>query len=248
MTWETLLIPLAKEAGNAIMKIYGQDFSVEEKEDKSPLTQADLAANDLIIKTLAEKTPNIPVLSEETIVDYDTRKDWTQFWLVDPLDGTKEFIKRNGEFTVNIALIENGKPIAGVVHAPALNTTYFAENGTAYLYKDGTKQELHTQPNHHPLLVVASRSHQNDETKAYLANLPEHELTPKGSSLKICIIAEGKADLYPRLGPTMEWDIGAAQAILEAAGGSLTTTDGKPITYNKQNLLNPHFIAKNKPA
>lgn len=238
-----LLEKLAARAGNAVMEFYGKGCPVNYKSDNSPLTQADLASHKIILEGL-EKT-NIPVLSEESkAIPFDTRKNWSRFWLVDPLDGTKEFVKKNGEFTVNIALIENGAPVFGVVHAPALNLTFVGEKPKgAFLIKDGKRIPLKVKPPQSPLRIVCSRSHMNDETRNFLKKLPPHELVPAGSSLKFCRIAQNLADLYPRLGPTMEWDTAAAQAVLEAAGGFVVDDKGQPLKYNKKDLYNPFFLA-----
>lgn len=249
-----LAVKAALDAGNAILGIYQQDFSVEFKDDKSPLTEADKAAHDLIFQTL-EKT-GLPVLSEESkAVPYEQRKAWTKYWLVDPLDGTKEFIKKNGEFTVNIALIENGRPVLGVVYAPVLKTLYFGiiGQGAFRATGEGIFQGLEKaeslpciagEPG--VIKVVASRSHMNPETEAFIAALEKKgrvELVSSGSSLKLCRVAEGRADVYPRIAPTMEWDTAAAQAVVEASGGTVVqygTTE--PLRYNKENLLNPFFV------
>ncbi|WDE98186.1 3'(2'),5'-bisphosphate nucleotidase CysQ [Lentisphaera profundi] len=243
------IIKLAREAGAKIMEIYATDFEVYTKDDKSPLTEADQAANAIICAGLQELTPNIPILSEENkTIDYADRKDWTQMWVVDPIDGTKEFIKKNGEFTVNIALVERGIPIAGVVYAPAIDDLYWADETGAY--KNGDKLPLTT--NNTPekaLTIVASRSHMSQETQDYVDSLKAGtesiELTSVGSSLKLCYVAEGKADQYPRLAPTMEWDTAAAHAVaLQAGKEVLDFKTRKPLQYNKENLLNPWFLVK----
>ncbi len=245
--WEDLLVGLARRAGEAILEVYGrEDFNVEIKGDDSPLTAADLAAHNVIVAGL--KDTGIPVLSEESKgIERTTRQAWSAFWLVDPLDGTKEFIKRNGEFTVNIALIVDGEPLVGVVHAPVLGRTYYGHRGrTAFVEDESGRRELSTArpAAGEKLSVVASRSHRNQDTEDYLSTLPEHELVSSGSSLKFCRVADGSAHLYPRLAPTMEWDTGAAQAVLEAAGGAVVRADnGRPLRYNKDDLLNPFFIA-----
>jgi 3'(2'), 5'-bisphosphate nucleotidase len=241
------LLQLAREAGDAILTIYNTDFEVEQKEDDSPLTAADTAAHRLIVSTLAQLTPEIPVLSEESSeVPFSTRQQWQRYWLIDPLDGTREFVKRNGEFTVNIALIEAQTPTLGVVHAPVLGTTYYGVQG------EGAWKQLVDQPAspigvtdqcRKPVRVAGSRSHAGDSLLQFLGKLGEHELVSMGSSLKLCLVAEGKADIYPRLGPTSEWDTAAAQAVVEAAGGRVTTLDLQPLKYNtKDSLLNPHFL------
>lgn len=246
------LCEIAVRAGEAIMEIYEHDdFDVRSKADDSPLTKADLAANDVIVESLRELTPDIPVLSEESRkIPYAERKDWLAFWLVDPLDGTKEFIKRNGEFTVNIALIEVGAPTLGVVHAPALERTYFAmrDEGAFRRDPDGEKQITVRDAVGEPVVVVVSRSHLHEADEEFIAELEDKygavDTTPTGSSLKLCLVAEGSADVYPRFGPTMEWDIGAAHAVLVAAGGRLEQIDGSAFVYNKEELVNPFFIAR----
>ena len=240
---------IARAAGAAILEVYGRSFGVELKDDRSPLTEADRAAHALIVQRLAALAPPLPILSEEdsASVDYAARRLWRAYWLVDPLDGTKEFIKRNGEFTVNIALVEGRKPVLGVVYAPALDMEYFACAGGGAFKRvaDGAPGRIAvTQPAAKPLRVVGSRSHAGNTLQAYLEALGAHVLKPMGSSLKICLVAEGAADIYPRLGPTSEWDTAAAQAILESAGGSMIDLVGRPVTYNsKEGLLNPHFLA-----
>ena len=244
------IVHIAKEAGDAIMEIYERDFTIEYKDDKSPLTEADLKSNEIICNALATLYPNIPILSEENKeVLYADRKDWDFFWLIDPIDGTKEFIKKTGEFTVNIALIYKDRPVLGVVYAPVLEDMYFSKKDMGAYKND---ERLPLKSNDHPdkeLKVVASVSHLSDETQAFiddLASKTEHiEQVPKGSSLKLCMVAEGEADIYPRLGPTMEWDTGAAHAIVLEAGKSvLQYNNEQPIVYNKENLLNPWFIVK----
>jgi 3'(2'), 5'-bisphosphate nucleotidase len=244
------IVNIAKEAGDAIMKIYERDFTIEYKDDKSPLTEADLKSNDIICSALAMLYPDIPILSEENKkVQYADRKDWDYFWLIDPIDGTKEFIKKTGEFTVNIALIHQDKPVLGVVYAPVLKDMYSAKKGKGAFKND---ESLPLKSNEHPdkvLKVVASVSHLSEETQAFiddLASTTEHvEQVSKGSSLKLCLAAEGEADTYPRLGPTMEWDTGAAHAIVLESGKQVLQYDNdKPVVYNKENLLNPWFVVK----
>ena len=241
------LLELARKAGEAILKIYNTDFEVTDKSDNSPLTAADLASHKLIVSTLRELTPDIPVLSEESSkIPYETRRGWRRYWLIDPLDGTKEFIKRNGEFTVNIALIEDQQPVLGVIYAPVIDRLYYGMKETGAWLRDGNGDAVRIQvqsKRRSPAQVAGSRSHAGDSLIRYLENLGAHELLSMGSSLKFCLVAEGKADLYPRLGPTSEWDTGAAQAIVEAAGGQVTTLDMQPLKYNtKDSLLNPHFF------
>ena len=219
------------------------------KEDSSPLTIADKKSNDIICSSLASLTPEIPIVSEENKqVSYSERKNYEVFWQVDPLDGTKEFIKRNGEFTVNIALIKDGRSIMGVVFCPYTNDMYYAySGGGAWLENsEGLSKILSHEFSlkDSGLRMVCSRSHLNDATKAFVEKFDSPELVAKGSSLKFMILAVGKADIYPRLGPTMEWDTSSAQIILEEAGGSvIDQSTGEPLRYNKENLLNPYFIA-----
>jgi 3'(2'), 5'-bisphosphate nucleotidase len=240
------VIALARAAGAAIMEVYRQDFSVEHKDDRSPLTQADLAAHRIIVAGLEKLTPEVPVLSEESAsLPWSERQGWTRYWLVDPLDGTREFIKKNGEFTVNIALIENHETVFGVVYAPALDELHYGERGRGAFVRMGDEDvALATRrPATSPLRVAASRSHLDERTAALLARLGEIETASMGSSLKFCRIAEARIDFYPRFGLTSEWDTAAAQALVEAAGGVVLTLDGQPLRYNtKDSLLNPHFI------
>ncbi|MDY6941386.1 MAG: 3'(2'),5'-bisphosphate nucleotidase CysQ [Pseudomonadota bacterium] len=240
---------IGREAGQKILEIYATDFGAEEKSDNSPLTAADMASHEAILAGLEPLLENTPVLSEESgLADYETRKKWSRYWLVDPLDGTKEFIKRNGEFTVNIALIQDHRPVLGVVYVPAKAMGYYAAEGVgAFRFEEGQKPvSIHVRrlaPGQ-PIIAVASRSHQTPEVAGFLSKLGDHEVTSMGSSLKICLVAEGLADIYPRLGPTCEWDTAAAQAVLEIAGGQLTDTDMAPLRYNtKDSLLNPYFLA-----
>ena len=240
---------IARAAGDAILEVYGQDdFQVESKDDSSPVTIADHKANAVICAGLEKLTEQYPIVSEENKdVPYEVRSSYSEFWLVDPLDGTKEFIKRNGEFTVNIALISHGAPVASVVFVPVTGVMYSAHDGKAYMEANGQQKELKTAEfnmEESGLGVVCSRSHLNDETKAFIDKLNAPETVSKGSSLKFTILAEGKAHLYPRIAPTMEWDTAAAQAVLEAAGGKVIEYEsGKPLRYNKEVLLNPHFLA-----
>ncbi|MEL3921221.1 3'(2'),5'-bisphosphate nucleotidase CysQ [Aeromonas enteropelogenes] len=245
--------PVARAAGEAIMAIYSQPFAIEYKRDESPLTAADKGAHEVIVRALARLTPDIPVLSEESGPQVMAeRLGWRRYWLVDPLDGTKEFVSRNGEFTVNIALIEEGAPRWGLVYAPVLDKLWYGGKGLgAWRIADGRCEAIQTRPHREgsPWRVVGSRNHLSRETLDYLARFGdmergEIELVSMGSSLKFCIIAEGGAELYPRLAPTCEWDTGAAQAVLEGAGGSVTRLDGEPLVYNKPDILNPWFVAK----
>ncbi|NNC63879.1 MAG: 3'(2'),5'-bisphosphate nucleotidase CysQ [Gammaproteobacteria bacterium] len=248
---ERLIDPLralAEQAGRAIMEVYETAFEVEHKEDNSPLTAADRASHDIICAGLAEFEPHLPLLSEESPPEeLEERLSWRRYWLVDPLDGTKEFVKRNGEFTVNIALIEDHRAVLGIVRAPALDLEYVGATAAGAWVRRGTGAaeaiETTTAPDE-GLRVVGSRSHPSGELATYLERLGPHELKPMGSSLKICLVADGQADVYPRLGPTSEWDTAAAQAVLESAGGSMISLDGRELRYNtKESLLNPHFLA-----
>jgi 3'(2'), 5'-bisphosphate nucleotidase len=260
MKFERLLIEASLKAGAEIMKVYARDFEVETKDDSSPLTEADKNSH-LAIMSYLEQT-GIPILSEEgKRMDFSERKSWNQFWLVDPLDGTKEFVKKNGEFTVNIALVENGLPIYGIIYAPVLKKLYVGKVGTEAWIAEGVEVDSNidtilekkisipkTKPSQ-PYIVVASRSHFSPETQAFVDELKktkgEIDFTSMGSSLKICLVAEGVADIYPRLGPTMEWDTGAGHAIAKAAGKMVTDhTTGEEMRYNKENLLNNWFIVE----
>ena len=242
------LEPIARAAGDAILTIYRQPFAVEYKQDESPLTAADQGAHEVIVQALARLTPDIPVLSEESDAEtMQARLGWSRYWLVDPLDGTKEFVSRNGEFTVNIALIDHGRPVWGLVYAPVLDRLWYGGKGIgAWRVADGTHKAIQTRPHEagQAWRVVGSRNHLSQATLDYLAPLGEVELVSMGSSLKFCIIAEGGAELYPRLAPTCEWDTAAAQAVLEGAGGSVTQLDGTALAYNKPNILNPWFVAR----
>ncbi len=239
---------IAQDAGDAIMKIYKKDFKIEYKDDKSPLTEADTKANEIICKSLLKLYPNIPIMSEENQqVDYKIRKNWEYYWCIDPIDGTKEFIKKNGEFTVNIALIHKDTPVLGVVYAPAIDEIYKAKQGEG-AFKNGQKLPLFKNINpKEKLTVIASKSHLSKETQNFIDNLDTKEIVQisKGSSLKLCIVSEGIADMYPRLAPTMEWDTAAADAIVRESGNMTYQYDnGKPVEYNKENLLNPWFLVK----
>ncbi len=242
------LEPIARAAGDAILTIYRQPFAVEYKQDESPLTAADQGAHEVIVQALARLAPDIPVLSEESDAEtMQARLGWSRYWLVDPLDGTKEFVSRNGEFTVNIALIDHGRPVWGLVYAPVLDRLWYGGKGIgAWRVADGTHKAIQTRPHEagQAWRVVGSRNHLSQATLDYLAPLGEVELVSMGSSLKFCIIAEGGAELYPRLAPTCEWDTAAAQAVLEGAGGSVTQLDGSALAYNKPDILNPWFVAR----
>jgi len=264
----TALLKVAHEAGEAILEVYESDFAVEHKADKSPLTLADRRAHDIIDSALTRLYPDIPILSEEgREIPFEERRAWPCLWLVDPLDGTKEFVKRNGEFTVNIALIDKGEPVAGVIYIPVTKVFYFAKRGVGAFTRAYTR-ELDTLEQdetllagserlpladalNRPFTVVGSRSHMSKETEEYINNLrnihTEISIISSGSSIKICMVADGRADLYPRFGPTMEWDTAAGQAIVEGAGGCLVDAEsGKPFRYNRENLLNSSFIVKLK--
>lgn len=251
------VLHLAQAAGQAIMAVYNARpelaTEVQHKADGSPVTQADLAAHRVIARGLAALTPDIPVVSEEDSASQAHRQLHGRFWLVDPLDGTKEFLARNGEFTVNIALIQEGRPVLGVVVAPALALAYSGAAGLGAFRDAGQgpvpiRVATPAATTGQRLRVLASKSHLNAETQAFLRQLGPHELLQAGSSLKFCRIAEGSADVYPRLGPTCEWDTAAAQAVLEAAGGCVLELDGQPLRYGKPEVLNPHFVAAAAPA
>jgi 3'(2'), 5'-bisphosphate nucleotidase len=239
---------IARTAGRAILHIYDSDFAVERKQDNSPLTAADLAAHRAIVEGLRVLTPQIPILSEEAAeqASWDIRRQWARYWLVDPLDGTREFVKRNGEFTVNIALVEEHRPVLGVVFAPVLDEMFWGWRGGHAFGQSAQsgKVELHTRRRGVPLLVAGSRSHADPRTLAALDKLGPHELKPLGSSLKFCRAAQGEVDLYIRYGLTSEWDTAAGQCVLEQAGGGVSLMTGEPLRYNtKESLLNPDFLA-----
>jgi 3'(2'), 5'-bisphosphate nucleotidase len=242
---------IARQAGEQILDIYERGFDVHTKVDGTPLTTADRASHEIICRELAVLDGNLPVLSEESASEsHSGREGWRQFWLVDPLDGTREFVKRNGEFTVNIALIDGNRPVLGVVHTPVKGLTYWAHaGGSAYRYSaDGETHSIQVRQYHGgPPQVVASRSHARESLTQFLQRLEEREggydTISMGSALKICIVAEGRGDVYPRLGPTYEWDTAAAQCVIESAGGKLTDCHGVPLRYNKSSLLNPWFVA-----
>lgn len=243
---------IAEDAGAAILKVYRTDFDVEHKDDNSPLTAADTAAHKIIVAGLQKLTPDLPCLSEEGAdIPFTTRQQWSRYWLVDPLDGTREFVKKNGEFTVNIALIDNGEPVLGVVFAPDMAKSWYAARGVgAFKYEQGQEHPIKTVPmvGNKPKVLV-SKSHRGEEVDALLERLPDYEALSVGSSLKFCVIAEGAANFYPRLGPTSEWDTGAAHAVLTIAGGRITETNGQDLRYNqKDSLLNPYFLAFGDPS
>jgi 3'(2'), 5'-bisphosphate nucleotidase len=246
------VIALVRQAGLAILGVYASDFAIEHKDDRSPLTAADRAAHTVLDDGLVALAEGLPVLSEESAaIPWEERRGWTRYWLVDPLDGTREFIKRNGEFTVNVALVENGAPVFGVVHAPVTGELWWGGRALGAFRReaDGSDTALHSaRPAPSPLRVAASRSHLDPRTQALLDRLGEHERFGLGSSLKFCRLAEGAADVYPRFGPTSEWDTAAAQCVLEGAGGCVIDTDGKPLRCNqKTSLLNGDFLALGDP-
>ena len=251
------IVKIAKDAGKAIMKIYNQEFDVEYKTDSSPLTIADKKANEIIVTALNQLSvnsfleKNIPIISEEgRCVPYDERKNWEYFWLIDPLDGTKEFVKKNGEFTINIALINKETPVLGVVYSPVLNVCYWAKRDEG-AFKNGEKLPLKIKEKRDVYKIVASRSHISNETKDFIEAIDtdkEKVIISIGSSLKICLVAEGEANIYPRLGPTMEWDTAAAHAIVNESDGLFNKyiDNGacQQHVYNKKNLLNDWFVVK----
>ena len=248
------IVNISVDAGEAILNYYNENVDVIYKDDESPLTKADLASHKIITDSIKKITPDIPILSEEEFIDWKIRKKWKKYWLIDPLDGTKEFIKKNDEFTVNIALIENNRPILGVIYTPALNELFYSIKNFGS-YKILTKKKLNTlkeakrisinKKKSNKIKIVGSRSHSNPILDKWVnKNFNEFDILQKGSSLKFCLIAEGSADIYPRFGPTSEWDIAAGHIILEEAGGKLKSIDNKEILYNeKENILNPEFFA-----
>lgn len=254
------IIGIAVKAGDAIMEIYERGFSIVYKNDDSPLTEADKKSNEIICSQLEEIYPKTPILSEENKeVPYEIRKNWEYYWLIDPLDGTKEFIKKNGEFTVNIALMKKDKPILGVICAPALNLLYYAEESKGAFRIDGNGQKYklpiyNKEPDNCTIKIVSSKSHLSNETEDFIGSLRKRydkiELLPIGSSLKICLVAEGSADIYPRLAPTMEWDTAAGDIIVSESNRKLFKyKDGEiydSFKYNKENLVNSKFVVKSK--
>ena len=244
---------LAALAGERIMEIYSTDFSVKHKADETPVTAADMAAHHVILDGLHKLTPSIPVLSEESAeIPFATRVTWDRYWLIDPLDGTREFVKRNGEFTVNIALVINHQPVLGVVQAPVTGVCYSAASG-AGAYRHDTRESttpIHVRPlGPGPVTIAGSRAHPGRAFGTLLESIGEHVVISVGSSLKSCMVAEGTADLYARRGPTSEWDTAAAQCIVEEAGGRITDTRMRPLRYNtKPSLLNPHFFVAGDPT
>jgi 3'(2'), 5'-bisphosphate nucleotidase len=246
------LMPVIERASAAIMQVYDGAFAVQRKDDNSPLTLADLESQRVIIEGLERISPDIPILSEESAAaPWAERQTWRELWVVDPLDGTREFIKRNGEFTINIALIMQHEPVLGVVCAPAQKLTYWGlRGGGAFMRAQGAEMRaIRTAPPQQPMRVLGSRSHASAQTAAYLARLGPHIVSGVGSSLKFCLLAEGKAELYVRFGATSEWDTAAGQAVLEAAGGHVTRMDGHRLRYNsRESLINGDFIAFSDPS
>ena len=244
------VIDIARQASAAILDVYYTDFNISFKDDKSPLTEADTLANKIITDGLEKIAPGVPILSEEgQKIPYDKRSKWETYWLVDPLDGTKEFIKKNDEFTINIALIEYNQPILGVVYAPALDRLYWGsrEHGSFKLNSGGISTSISVKSQiTTPVQIAVSRSHLSPKVKTFISQFIEYNLHPMGSSLKICCVSDGTMHLYPRLGPTMEWDTAASHAIIRGAGGEIIKVGtNDPIEYNKKDLLNPDFIAGN---
>lgn len=246
-----ILGELAVRAGDAILDIYNTDFSVDYKDDKSPLTEADCRSHRIIVDSLKKAWPDIPVVSEESgrQKDFAVRSGWRRFWLVDPLDGTKEFVKRNGEFTVNIALVEDRFPVLGVIYVPVSGALYYGARGMGAWRKAGPAEDAkriraRNIAEGEPLTIVQSRSHPSEALEKYLEKLNVRDSISAGSSLKFCLVAEGRGDLYARLGPTMEWDTAAGQAIVEEAGGRVVDMEGNRLSYNKESLKNPHFIVR----
>nr|WP_238346219.1 3'(2'),5'-bisphosphate nucleotidase CysQ [Luteimonas saliphila] len=247
------VLAIAQEAAASILEVYERDFDVTRKDDASPLTDADLAAHHRIVAGLSRLTPDIPVLSEESThaVPAEIRRRWPCLWLVDPLDGTREFVKRNGEFTVNIALIDHGVSVFGVIQAPVTGVLWHGAPGHGAFRRDASGENAIRvrRPAHAPLRVAASRSHRDPRTEALMVRMGAVEPVGLGSSLKFCRLAEGGMDVYPRFGPTSEWDTGAGQAILEGAGGALLDPRGRPFRYNQRDtLLNGDFVALGDPA
>ena len=240
------LAGVAREAGKAILEVYDTAFEVERKDDHSPLTLADKRSHGIIADRLRYRYPDIPILSEEgKEVPFEIRRSWDRFWLVDPLDGTKEFVKRNGEFTVNIALVEDRTPVVGIIHIPVSDQLFMADvrEGCWEIVENGRRALNVSQvSSNEPVRVVRSRSHPTPALHEFLSLIPSYKVINRGSALKFCAVAEGEADFYPRFGPTWEWDTAAGQAIVTAAGGVMLDMSGKPFTYNKENLLNGPFI------
>jgi 3'(2'), 5'-bisphosphate nucleotidase len=247
------VLDLARGAGDCILSVYNSDIAVRRKDDATPVTEADLAAHQAIIDGLSLLTPHLPILSEESKhIPFEERGRWRRYWLVDPLDGTREFINRNGQFTVNVALIEDHEPIMGIVLVPTTGVCYYACRGEGAFRQASPQaipEPIHSRPFRGDCLVVAgSRSHGTEALQRFLDNLPTCEVVSLGSALKSCLVAEGKVDLYPRLGPTSEWDTAAAQCVVEEAGGAVTNLRMERLRYNtKRSLLNPHFFVSGDP-
>lgn len=246
------LVEACRQAADAILEIYARDFEVETKADDSPLTQADVASHESLILALEKLTPGIPILSEEgRDIPWETRRNWEELWLVDPLDGTREFVKKNGDFTINLALIQGHEAVLGLVAIPVTGDIYVGIRGQgAYrLDRNGERTPVQTRrPAREVPVVIGSRSHSNQRTLDYFKALGEHQVMSRGSALKFCVVAEGQADLYPRLGPTSEWDTAAGHAVVEAAGGRVTRADGRPLLYNaEEDILNPEFLVIGDP-
>jgi len=237
------------DAGKAIMNIYSTSFDIEFKDDQSPLTKADISSHEIISKYLKKLTPRIPILSEESSKKpLSQRKEWGEYWLVDPLDGTKEFIKRNGEFTTNIALMKDNKPIFGVIHVPAKNHSYWGSEKTgSFMISNGSeRRKLNVSNNYTNLKIASSRSHPSVKLSSLLEKIKSYQLISVGSSLKFCLVATGEADCYPRLGPTCEWDIAAGEIIAKGAGAKVIDLNNESIKYNKsENYINPYFLVTN---
>lgn len=241
-------VALAREAGRAVLSVYASAFTVQTKGDASPLTEADLRSQEILLRGLKKLAPEVPILSEEAdSAPRATRAGWDWLWVVDPLDGTREFVQRNGEFTVNVALVHGHRPVLGVVHAPVLERDYYACEGYGAFCStaDSAGRPLSvTIPAARPVRVLGSRSHRGASLDRFLERLGPHDMVAVGSSLKFCLLAEGRADVYPRLGPTSEWDTAAGQCVLEQAGGEVVDLAGRPLEYNaRSGLTNPHFIA-----
>ena len=241
------LIKISKEAGQAILEVYKTNFDHQIKEDLSPLTKADILSHNIICERLEALTPGIPILSEESCnIPLSIRSQWNQYWLIDPLDGTKEFLKKNDEFTVNIALMKNNKPIFGLINTPVSKEIYWGSqnHGSNFIDTEGNISKIKTSEKiGKSLRIVTSRSHPSEKLNTYLKKIDNYKIISRGSSLKFCLVASGKADIYPRFGPTSEWDIAAGEAIVKFAGGEIIKLDGKSMTYNlKDSLLNPEFI------
>ena len=244
------LIDISIEAGDAILGFYNSKIDVQVKSDNSPLTNADLESNSIIVKRLKNLTPNIPILSEEEAhISFDVRSKWNEYWLIDPLDGTKEFINKNGDFTVNIALISNHKPVFGLIHLPVKKDTYWGceHKGSFFLDKGNNTKKIKVSKNMSaPIRIVASRSHPSDKLTNLLDKIENYKLLKIGSSLKFCLIASGEADIYPRFGPTSEWDTAAGEAIAKIAGAIIVDLKNQPLNYNSRDkYINPYFIVVN---